>query len=95
MRKTITRTLIRTTAPVYRVTMNNGVPATEELEPVNVWGKTTQAEMMKVARKTHGEGNYVLGNIEQVEETYRIGINEFVAAAVKVENEEENQEDEE
>lgn len=95
MRKTITRTLLRTTAPVYRVTMNNGVPVTETLEPVNVWGKATPAELNKVARKTYGEGNYVLGNIEQVEETYRIGIDEFVAAADKVENEEENQEDDE
>lgn len=95
MRKTITRTLIRTTAPVFRVSMVNGAPVTEQLESVTLWGKVNTADVNKAVRKAYGDG-CITGNIEQVEETYRIGIAEFVAAAVKVENdEEENEEDDE
>lgn len=96
MRKTIVRTLIRSTAPVYQTIIENEIPVTKELEPVSAWGKVTQNDLKRVAQNKYGkDGNYIIGNITMTEECYRIGIDEFVTAAVRIGSEDENQEDEE
>lgn len=89
MRKTITRTLIRTTVNAYRIEKDsNGKPKVTNVEPLTVWGKVTEKEAKKALAEMHGkEANVMVANIESVEETYQISIDAFVANATKVETE--------
>lgn len=86
MRQTITRTLTRTTISAFAVSMVNGKPETQEVEPVTVWGKVTDKEALKAVKEKHA-GNVFVGEINSVDEVYEIAIDVFVANATKVENE--------
>ena len=85
MRKHITRTLIRTTVTAYAVKMIDGKPEVETLEPVTVWGTPTDKEALKAVKEAHGNMTGItVGDINSVEQTYRVAIDDFVAIAEKV-----------
>lgn len=86
MRKTITRTLQRSTVTAYRMTKVDGKPTIETLEPVSAWGKLNENDAKKLLAETYGKDcAAMIDEINVVDETYQIDIETFVANAVKVE----------
>lgn len=96
MRKNITRTLTRSTIHAFGVKMVDGKPELVTLEPVTAWGKVDEKEAMKAIKEAHGSDiSVTIGEIEHVDETYKIDIDTFVANAVKVEKDEADSEESE
>lgn len=95
MRKSITRSLIRSDIHAYSVEIVNDEPVVKPLPVVTVWGKITTAEANKAVREAHGKDiAATVAKIESVEETYKIDVETFVKNATKVEAEEADESEE-
>lgn len=86
MRDTITRTLCTSTVHGCRLTMKDGSPVVEELEPLTVNGKASKKEAEKALRKAYGkDAALTVVSIDVEEALYEITVADFLAHAKKVE----------
>ena len=96
MRKNITRTLTKATIHAFKITVENGTPSVETLEPVVAWGRPSHKDAMKAVKAVYGEdATITIGEIELDNATYQISVEDFVANAHEVEPGTENDEEEE
>ena len=96
MRKSITRTLVRSDIYAYCVKMVNNKPEVTELPVVTVWGKPSESEALKAVQSVHGKQlSVTIGNINQSVETYRISVDAFIENAEKIDADESEDETEE
>ena len=85
MRKTITRTMHTSTITACKLTMVDGAPTVETLEPVVVMGKATEKEGMKALKDKYGKDSAItITSINVTEDTYEISVEDFVKYATKV-----------
>lgn len=85
MRKTITRTMCTSTITAYKVTVVNGEPKVETVEPLTIAGKAKEKDALKALRDVHGkDANLTVGKIEVSEDIYEISVDDFVKYATKV-----------
>ena len=93
MRKTIVRTMSTSTINAFKLTMENGQPKVENLEPMTVMGKATEKEALKILKSKYGKNAPVtISSIDVAEDTYEISVDDFIKYAKKVETEEKNEE---
>lgn len=85
MRKNIVRTLTKATINGYTVDMVDGKPVVTALDPVVVWGKLSDKEAAKAFSAAYENAQVFVGSVDYTEETYCIGIDDFVANARRVE----------
>lgn len=94
MRKTIVRTMATSKINAYALTMVDGKPSIENLEPLTVMGKASEKDAIKALKEKYGKNASVtIGSIEVTEDTYEISVEDFLKHAKKVEKttqEEEN-----
>ena len=83
VRTHLTRKVSKSTIKGYTLSVKDGTPEVNTLEPVTVWGAVSRKEAERILRKI--DPTAVLGSVETVEETYRISLNDFVKYAEKVE----------
>ena len=89
VRKNIVRTLTRATVAAYSMSMVDGVPQPVALDPVVMWGEPTEKEAVKAVKDKYGADKPVMiGEIKVTKELYKISIDDFAAAATKVDTEE-------
>lgn len=85
MRKTIVRTMATSTINAYKLTVENGQPKIENLEPLTVMGKATEKEALKALKDKYGKNAPVtIAGIDVQEDTYEISVDDFVKYATKV-----------
>lgn len=85
MRKTIVRTMATSTIQAFKLTIENGQPKVENLEPLVVMGKATEKEALKALKEKYGKNAPVtIASIEVQEDTYEISVEDFVKHAKKV-----------
>ena len=78
------------------LTMENGEPKVEILEPVTVMGKATEKEGLKAIKDKFGkECPATISKIEVEEDTYEISVEDFLKYAKKVEKKSSNELEEE
>lgn len=87
MEKYITRTVETTTAQVAPVYCEGGEIKTGVEFVVAVDGKASDEEIIKTARKTDKNGNFVIISKETVSGIYRVRLADFLTIAEKVETE--------
>lgn len=87
MEKYITRTVETTTAKVAPVYFDGGEIKTGTEFYVAVDGKASDEEIIKAARKTDKNGNYVILDKETVSGIYRVRLADFLTIAEKIESE--------
>ena len=80
------RTVETTTAKVAPVYCEGGEIKTGTEFYVAVDGKASDEEIIKAARKTDKNGNYVILDKETVSGKYRVKLADFLMIAEKVEN---------
>lgn len=85
MEKYITRTVETTTAKVAPVYCEGGEIKTGAEFYVEVDGKASDDEIIKAARKTNKNGNYVILGKETVSGLYRARLADFLTIAEKIE----------
>ena len=86
MRKTITRTMSTSKIVGCKLKMVDGKPTTETLEPITVMGRANERDAMKALREKYGKGAPVaVCEIEIVDSTYEISVEDFLKYAKKVE----------
>lgn len=94
MRKTITRTMCTSTITAYKVTVVDGMPKVETVEPLTIAGKAKEKDALKALRDVHGkDANLTVGKIEVSEDIYEISVDDFVKYAKKVEPKKEEKKD--
>lgn len=86
IRKTIVRAIERTTIQAYKAEKVDGKPQFVELEAVTVFGKVNDKEAQRAVVAAHGKGA-MAGDFESVSESYEISVEDFIAAATKIEQE--------
>lgn len=85
MRKTITRTMNTSTISACMLTVVDGNPTVETLEPITVMGKATEKDALKMLKEKYGKNNAItVTGIEVSEETYEISVDDFVKYATKI-----------
>ncbi len=85
MRSTITRTLAVSEITAHVVTMKDGQPTIDTIHIVNVPGKVSEKEAMRIIRNQYGkEISATIGNISTQEDTYEISVDDFMKYAKKV-----------
>ncbi|MBQ8168675.1 hypothetical protein IJZ97_04580 [bacterium] len=90
MRSAITRTLAVSEITAHALTMKDGVPTVENLHIVNVPGKVSEKEAIKIIRNQYGKDfSVTIGNITTTEDTYEISVEDFMKYARKVSKESE------
>lgn len=96
MRKTITRTMATSKINAFKLTVENGQPKVENLEPLTVMGKATEKEALKALKEQYGKNAPVsIASIEVQEDTYEISVDDFVKYAKKVDKNSVQEESEE
>ena len=96
MRKTIRRKLTKSTIYGYKLVMENGEPKVEKVEAVTCWGNVTAADGKKLFAEKYGkDANVMVAQIEQETVCFEISVEDFIAAAHVVENEDNETEDDE
>ena len=94
MRKTIVRTMSTSTINAFKLTVENGQPKVENLEPLTVMGKATDKEALKALKDKYGKNAPVtIASIDVQEETYEISVDDFMKYATKIEKGSESSED--
>lgn len=95
MRKTICRTMATSTIQAFKLTIENGQPKVENLEPLVVMGKATEKEALKALKEKYGKNAPItIASIEVQEDTYEISVEDFVKHAKKVDKKTVEQENE-
>lgn len=95
MRKTIVRTMATSTINAFKLTVENGQPKVENLEPLTVMGKATEKEALKALKEKYGKNAPVsIASIDVQEDTYEISVDDFVKYAKKIEKGSEGSESE-
>ena len=90
MRKTITRTIATSTIKAFKLSMVNGQPVVENLDPVIIAGKAKEKEALKALKEKYGDLKGVtIGEIETSEATYEISVEDFIKNAKKIDSESE------
>lgn len=85
MRKTIVRTMATSTINAFSLTMVDGQPKVENLEPITVMGKATEKEGLKALKEKYGKNCPItIGSIDVKEDTYEISVDDFIKYATKV-----------
>lgn len=85
MRKTIVRTMATSTINAFKLTVKDGKPEIENLEPLTVMGKATEKEALKALKDKYGKNEPVqVANIDIQEDTYEISVDDFVKYAKKI-----------
>lgn len=85
MRNTITRTMATSTINAYKLSIADGKPVIENLDPVVIMGKAKEKDAMKALKKVHGDlSGITIGSIDVAEDTYEISVEDFVKYATKV-----------
>lgn len=85
MRNTITRTINVTTIKGIKVTVTNGTPTFEPVDPITKYGEFNQAEAEKALRKAYGKhSNVIVSEIVTTEKFFEISIEDFVKHAKEV-----------
>ena len=86
MRKTLVRTISTSTISAFKLSMVDGQPTIENLEPVTVLGKVNPEQALKALKAEYGKNSAVqVGKIEVNEDTYEISVEDFVKYATKLE----------
>ena len=86
MRNTITRTMATSVIHAYRLTMKEGKPNIEELDPLTIGGKATVKDAEKALRKIYGkDAPITVSKIVVNEDVYEISVEDFMKYAKKVE----------
>ena len=84
------------TINAFKLTIENGQPKVENLEPLVVMGKATEKEALKALKEKYGKNAPVtIASIEVQEDTYEISVEDFVKHAKKVDKKTVEQENEE
>ena len=87
MRKTICRTMATSTITAHRLTIVDGQPVVETLNPIVVMGKAKEKDALKAVKDVHGDlAGVTIGKIDVAEDTYEISVDDFVKYATKVTN---------
>ena len=95
MRKTIVRTMATSTINAFSLTVENGVPKVENLEPLTVMGKASEKEALKALKDKYGKNAPVtVASIDVEEDTYEISVEDFLKHAKKVDKKETDEEQE-
>lgn len=69
-----------------KLSMNDGVPTVEQLEPITVMGRATEKEGLKAIKEKYGkECPATIQKIEVNEDTYEISVEDFLKYATKLE----------
>ena len=90
MRKTIVRTMATSKINAFKLTLENGQPKIENLEPLTVMGKASEKEALKALKDKYGKNAPItVANIEVQEDTYEISVEDFLKYAKKVEKDSE------
>lgn len=84
----ITRTLTMSTIYASEVKMIDNVATIIELAPIELLGKVTQKEAMRVVRQSVGNKNVYINRIDYIEETFECNVEDFLEIANKVEKKE-------
>lgn len=93
MRKTIVRTMATSTIHAFKLTVENGQPKIENLEPLVVMGKANEKEALKALKDKYGKNApLTIANIHVQEDTYEISVDDFVKYAKKVQKDSEGSE---
>ena len=88
MRKTIVRTMSTSTINAFALSMVDGKPVVENLEPLTVMGRATEKDALKALKEKYGKNaSITIGSIEVQEDTYEISVEDFLKHAHKVEKE--------
>ena len=91
MRKYITRTMSTSTIHGFKVTIKDGTPVAEALEPIVVGGKVSHKDATKLLKKQYADCEMLTVNkIDVTEDTYQISVDEFIKHAKKVDAEKES-----
>lgn len=86
MRNTITRTMATSVIHAYRLTMKEGKPEVETLDPLTIGGKATVKVAEKALRKLYGkDAPITVSKIDVQEDVYEISVEDFMKYAKKVE----------
>lgn len=86
MRKTIVRTMATSEIRAFRLSMIDGKPEVETLEPIRVMGKVNDKEALKVVKEAYGDlVGVTIGEVVVDEATYEISVSDFMKYAKKVE----------
>ena len=93
MRKSICRTMATSTITAHRLSIVDGKPVVETLDPDVVMGKAKEKDALKAVKEAHGDLTGVtIGQIDVAEDTYEISVDDFVKYATKVTNKSEGSE---
>ncbi len=93
MRKTICRTMATSTITAHRLSIVDGKPVVETLDPIVIMGKAKKKDALKAVKDAHGDLTGVtIGQIDVAEETYEISVEDFLKHATKVTNNSEGSE---
>lgn len=85
MRKNIVRTMVTSKISAYMLSIDNGIPKIDNLEPLFVMGKATEKDALKGLRDKYGKHAPVqIASIEYEENTYKISVEDFLKYAVLV-----------
>ena len=88
MRNTITRTMSTSTINAFKLSIVDGKPVVENLDPVVISGKAKEKDALKVLKKQFGDiSGITIGSIDVSENTYEISVEDFLKYATKVEKE--------
>lgn len=87
MRKTICRTMATSTITAHKLSIVDGKPVVETLEPIVVMGKAKEKDALKAVKDAHGDlTGITIGSIDVAEDTYEISVDDFMKYATKVTN---------
>jgi chemotaxis response regulator CheB len=95
MRKMITRKM--TTSKIYGfiISMENGNPKVEKLEPITIGGKVSEIDGLKALKNKYGKtAPIMVEKIETFEDVYEISVEDFLKYATKVTEKEVEKEEE-
>lgn len=88
MRNTITRTITSSVIKGFKLTMKEGTPSVEELDPVSVSGRVNEKQALKQLEKAYGKSSPItVASITEENDVYEISVEDFMKYATKVDKE--------
>ena len=95
MRNTITRTMSTSTVNAFKLSIVDGKPVVENLDPFVMSGKAKEKDALKLLKKKLGDiSGITIGSIDIAEDTYEITVEDFLKHAKKVDKDSEEKVDE-
>lgn len=76
------------TIKAFKLTLEEGQPKVETLEPITIMGKANQKDALKAVKEKYGkDASITVGEITVEENTYEISVDDFIKHAKKVKTE--------